>query len=389
MTYPFRIVKFTITATLLNLFMLLSDESTFDDFSLYEVILVCKLCKEHLKKPQIQPQCYLIKMVAPATVPEILSLTDAKARMVSQVKPFMKIHSLTHKGQHAMKGTCIHFPQCVDEVAEIQPRKCKDADILIECKSGEDSIPEELVVNFKKLHVALHYLGINNPLYRKVRIDPIVDETDNFLRIIQAVPSNTIDEQALEQNKYFSLSSGFETLDLKRAATMYQYAGSRDKMKNSGHVYTRMKQSLEEFIESEYSSCILTVNHYSMAIIKEGMHVYLFDSHARGRKGIRTTGRKAKENGKAFVMKIATEAAPSAISYIIYWKCQASTYTSKNEGCFIYCLTVMSHQILFEDNDAISDMESEMRTDSSDSENQENENCSVSMMGSATRLLNS
>ncbi|OXA37750.1 ATP-dependent DNA helicase PIF1 [Folsomia candida] len=74
----------------------------------------------------------------------------------------------------------------------------------------------------------------------------------------------------------------------------------------------RLDAALRNFIESEYTTAILTVGSYSMAIMKYVGNVYLFDSHSRGPHG------RVAVNGLACIIEFEISFAAAEISKLVH-----------------------------------------------------------------------
>jgi hypothetical protein len=70
-----------------------------------------------------------------------------------------------------MKGTCVHFPQCVEELHEQLPLHIKDSQMIVVCESLQGlSKTKEFNVRPKYIREALNWLIKNNRLYHDVKI---------------------------------------------------------------------------------------------------------------------------------------------------------------------------------------------------------------------------
>ncbi|OXA50680.1 hypothetical protein Fcan01_14393 [Folsomia candida] len=75
---------------------------------------VCQRCKNNLQKFKIPPKSKINGMALLPIPKELECLSMAEIRLISQVKPHMKVfHTCRGQGQRAMKGLVVHFPQQV------------------------------------------------------------------------------------------------------------------------------------------------------------------------------------------------------------------------------------------------------------------------------------
>jgi hypothetical protein len=141
-------------------------------------IAVCKRCLTHLKKKKFPSQAFF-NMMTPDIVPEQLAkLNPAEIQMISQVRPFMKIFNLNHgRGQMAMKGTVLHFPNSVEAVSTNLPLMNTDAEFLIVQETSDiPNLNRCITVRPNLIYEALNWLKDNNVLYQNI----IIQERQNF-----------------------------------------------------------------------------------------------------------------------------------------------------------------------------------------------------------------
>ena len=165
--YPRNSVKYTVTPKLSELL------STYG-YQLIPgtVIHVCSRCKENMKRDRLSPQARWNNLELRPIPTEISILSEAEVRLISQVKIFMKIYHLCKgRGQPAMKGLVIHFPQKVNEVIHQLPLSITESDIVVVAEdfTGIDSV-NEFKIRPREVYEALDWLKQHNKLYQNINI---------------------------------------------------------------------------------------------------------------------------------------------------------------------------------------------------------------------------
>lgn len=80
-------------------------------------------------------------------------------------------------GQKAMKGTCVHFPQAIEEVSEQLPLGIKDSQVIVVTETLQNiEANEEFQCRPKLIKEKLTWLLANNHLYSDVQM---VDRPDS------------------------------------------------------------------------------------------------------------------------------------------------------------------------------------------------------------------
>ena len=105
----------------------------YDDSNFY----FCHTCAYYLKLNKL-PSISILNDMYPGEIPqELAALNDVEISLISQIRPYMKIISLSrsHFGQKGLKGNVIHFAQCVEEVIEQLPLRGKDSDCIVVTES--------------------------------------------------------------------------------------------------------------------------------------------------------------------------------------------------------------------------------------------------------------
>jgi hypothetical protein len=149
-------------------------------------------------------------------IPDCIStLNDQEVALITQVKAFMKIILLNNgKGQKAMKGMAVHFPQEVEEVIEQLPLHSSKADVIFVIEEHEGSdFTRQLEVSPAKLVAALEFLKANNPLYANIEI---LNRNESEMSPI-VIMNNTNDQneellQSISGMGYASISTTTEIL---------------------------------------------------------------------------------------------------------------------------------------------------------------------------------
>ena len=165
-------------------------------------IITCHACHSNLKKNNIPAHAFNNLMDPGETPEELNALNELETRLISRIKPFMKIYKYRtlfnttydvkliisffyninisfiriRNGQHAFKGSCTHFAQCVEEINEQLPLGMIDSQVVVvsETLEGLDKC-RDFKVRPKKLRIALEWLIKNNKLYEGVKIINRVD----------------------------------------------------------------------------------------------------------------------------------------------------------------------------------------------------------------------
>ena len=79
------------------------------------------------------------------------------------------MYRLKGYGQNALKGTCVHFAQCVEEIHEQLPLSIEDSQVVIVSESLENiKTNRQFQIRPKYIKNALDWLMINNILYVEV-----------------------------------------------------------------------------------------------------------------------------------------------------------------------------------------------------------------------------
>jgi hypothetical protein len=157
----------------------------------------CHTCFGFLKRNKL-PSISILNELYPGDIPnEISTLTDIELGLISQLRPYMKIISLSGSsfGQKGIKGNVIHFAQCVEEVVEQLPLRAKDSGCIIvsELLIGPKRL-KEFMVRSNKVYEALKWLKENNILYKNVIILTREENELNVPVIISKKPNNDIKE---------------------------------------------------------------------------------------------------------------------------------------------------------------------------------------------------
>ena len=111
-------------------------------------------------------------------------------------------------GQNAIKGTCVHFAQCVEEVNEQLPLRIQDSQIIIvsELLKG-DKKTRDHNIRPKYVRQALEWLIAKSVLYRDVvlveRTDYEYDLNHVFVSSIKkgGAPSNSCPPRSITSSK--------------------------------------------------------------------------------------------------------------------------------------------------------------------------------------------
>ncbi len=150
----------------------------FNDFEVGSKVLMCQRCADTFTRRKIPTMIYMNKMEMDEIPECIAKLTEVELRLISQVKLFMKIYHLCKgRGQQAIKGSCLHFPQSVDQIIEQLPLSPDRSDIVIVNETNQaGQLLNEFQVRGKEIYEALQYLKQNNPLYANIDIGALPEE---------------------------------------------------------------------------------------------------------------------------------------------------------------------------------------------------------------------
>ncbi|OXA56619.1 hypothetical protein Fcan01_09106 [Folsomia candida] len=345
---------------------------------------VCQRCKNNLQKFKIPPKSKIHGMALPPMPKELECLSMAETRLISQVKPHMKVfHTCRGQGQRAMKGLVVYFPQQVKEVVDQLPMTTENSDFIVVNETNDKTdLTKQLRVRPKKVYEALRWLKDNNPLYRNVAVNdsvtfndfpsitrdetvtpsPIINYNNANITYIQVGQINarqwlpayaaiespltwtreTLDGVLLTGNEYYSLKQedvqhdyltadgvtgdiivfgGCQVnLDIGNLSNAIQFDGYVNRARSAD--LPRLDYQIRQFLTRGCQFGILTIGLYSMAIYVEGNFTYYFDSHSRGKAGGATRGEDA---GAACVLKIDNDLAPAKISNLANRNCVSTS----------------------------------------------------------------
>src|SRR6202000_2564924 len=150
------------------------------EYQLPDTLVVCMRCYNNLARNKVPPKAKINLLELPPLPKQIADLSPAEARLIAQVKAYMKVYLLCNgRGQKAMKGLVIHFPQQVDEVITQLPLSPSNADLIVVNEKG-DRVEHvtTLKVRPKYIYDALCWLVANNPLYFNISINNNVEFND-------------------------------------------------------------------------------------------------------------------------------------------------------------------------------------------------------------------
>jgi len=134
---------------------------------------LCLRCKTWFAKNKVPLRAVANKLSVDKIPDELACLSEYEIRLICQVKLYMKIYNLCKgRGQKALHGLAIHFPQDVDEVVDQLPLTGAQSGVAFvkETLEGLDKY-REYQVSLPRLFKALTWLKSNNPLYKNVKIN--------------------------------------------------------------------------------------------------------------------------------------------------------------------------------------------------------------------------
>lgn len=188
----------------------------FYEFQESDNVIMCRRCKDNLKRGNVPSTYHLNKMTPPQPGKYLAQLNDIELRFISQVKPFKRIYKLQkNRGQFGLKGSCVHFPQSIEDCIENLPLTRDTADILIVKEKHEGKeYHKQFQVRGKLLVQALQELKETNIWYRGINIVPISEEELQVAEVFVQEPKNNDDEA---RNHILSQkSSGYLQLSMNR-----------------------------------------------------------------------------------------------------------------------------------------------------------------------------
>lgn len=147
------------------------------EFQLNQVLTTCSRCYTNLRKGKLPAQAECNNMFL-APIPQcILSLNIHEVELIRRVRCYMKIKLLNNgKGQKALHGTAIHFPQDIDDLAQQLPLEKASYDtIYVTEKNENDDFIRKITVRPRYLLDALTFLKQNNPLYEDILLPSAID----------------------------------------------------------------------------------------------------------------------------------------------------------------------------------------------------------------------
>lgn len=133
----------------------------------------CNRCATKLQKNQCPSNAYWNNMIVASMPPEIECLSEMEIRLISRIKPFIKIVRLGGRfGQQGFKGQAVLFAQQVEEIQEQLPISAANAGLSIVTENLENVTSiRRYSVDIEKIKKALEWLAQNNHLYRNVQIN--------------------------------------------------------------------------------------------------------------------------------------------------------------------------------------------------------------------------
>lgn len=193
-------LKFSLilTDSIKNLFYSFDKEYEFPSSN---KMTVCARCKRNLDKGKMPPKAKVNSLQLSPVPLQISCLTAAEVRLISQVKVFMKIFLLCKgRGQKAMKGLVVHFPQQIQEVIKQLPLNSENADFIVVNETGDRTTKSaSLNIRPAKIYEALSWLIQHNPLYSNIKIQ---DEVN-----LQEFPSISLEQSQVQSSEVYDGSN--------------------------------------------------------------------------------------------------------------------------------------------------------------------------------------
>ena len=155
---------------------------------------LCRRCAPNNKK--FSQENGMIPDDIPA---ELMNLTFLEEMLISKICPHMCIARLRSGGQFGYKNHVIAFPQDLNTLTRVLPRRLNDTGILIVRKEGLDNTHRDYRVRRDVVHNALIWLQQNNPYYNDIEISPNNLSELPTDGVPQAIPTQLLPNNNAEQ----------------------------------------------------------------------------------------------------------------------------------------------------------------------------------------------
>ncbi|CAG7824821.1 unnamed protein product [Allacma fusca] len=278
---------------------------------------VCHRCQRLNLKGKVSPQADCNSMRLKPTPPQLEELSDAETALISQVKPFVKIfHLAKGRGQFAIRGSVIHFPFCVEEVIEQLPMDSSKSGIIVVNEHREGiQVVKNLEVRPQKIREALDWLtplelvSFAGSQCTAMAATAISFASVQFPLTWEAV---TIDEILIRGDAYFREQNDLRPINVQNQFMLCDdVSGTVQNVFSGVKEHSTFKNGIRKF-RSHKVYAILTVSDYSMALMKAGSRILLFDSHSRGPKDVVTA------SGTACVLNFSLPEGIYKLSAVIH-----------------------------------------------------------------------
>lgn len=149
----------------------------------------CNRCANKLSRNQCPSNAFWNNMTVAPIPPEIECLSEMELRLISRIKPFIKVVRLGGRyGQQGFKGQAILFAQQVEEIPEQLPLNIANAGISVVTENLDNvTNNRRYSVDIEKIKKALEWLLRNNHLYSNVQINTNITNEEIRSSILEAV----------------------------------------------------------------------------------------------------------------------------------------------------------------------------------------------------------
>lgn len=219
------------------------------DFTANEALLICLRCHSALKTNKIPAMAYL----------------QVETRLIAQVKPFLKIfHLCKGQGQHALRGSCIHFPQSVDEVIQHLPITKQSADLIIVNQTNEKAGNQlRFQVRPPLIYAALTTLKQINEQYKNITIQHIDTEDLQPMEITQTVENQQYNSTSAPALGYKKISEATNILraSISLSSEIFQAKTSSAAMAAVVIAYSHVQQ-INTWTSSDLDTIIISGHQF-------------------------------------------------------------------------------------------------------------------------------
>jgi hypothetical protein len=185
----------------------------------HSIVRTCSRCAGIMAKGKVPSQSLMKNLTLPPIPKSISDLTTTELRLISQVRPYLKIYLLNKgRSQRASKGLAVHFPMQIDEIVKSLPLVPENSDFVVVREAiGSEGISNDLKIRPSFVLAALAWLKCNNPFYRDVSVNenliqsgvgaPIIQPDNNHAEFECDQPIAQIGYNAISENRHILRAS--------------------------------------------------------------------------------------------------------------------------------------------------------------------------------------